>query len=57
MAKRAYKITPLTEADLYNLSRKEKLVWDTVLEISNKHGIRMPEVGIYQSVDPNAFAT
>ena len=57
MAKRAYKITPLTEADLYSLSSKEKLVWDTVMEISNKHGIRMPEVGIYHAADPNAFAT
>ena len=57
MAKRAYGITPLTESDLYSLSKKEKLVWDTVMEISNKHGINMPEVGIYTSQDPNAFAT
>jgi len=57
MAKRAYGITPLTEADIYNLNRKEKLVWDTVMQIANKHGIKMPEVGIYESQDPNAFAT
>ncbi|MCH8518829.1 protease HtpX [Candidatus Gracilibacteria bacterium] len=57
MAKRTYGITPLTESDLYSLSTKEKLVWDTVMEISNKHGITMPEVGIYRSQDPNAFAT
>ena len=57
MAKRAYGITPLTEADLYQLSKKEKLVWDTVMEIANKHGITMPEVWIYNSQDPNAFAT
>ena len=57
MAKRAYGITPLTEADLYNLDRKEKLVWDTVMQIANQHGIKMPEVGIYESQDPNAFAT
>lgn len=57
MAKRAYGITPLKESDLYSLSRKEKLVWDTVMQIANKHGITMPEVGIYESQDPNAFAT
>jgi len=56
-AKKAYKITPITQDTLHNLSNKEKLVYDTVLDIANKHGIKVPEVGIYQWKDPNAFAT
>jgi heat shock protein HtpX len=33
------------------------LVYNIVLDISEKKHIKMPEVGIYQSSDPNAFAT
>lgn len=57
MAKRSYGIVPVRQEDLYRLSSKEKLVYDTVLDIANKHGIKMPEVGFYESQDPNAFAT
>lgn len=56
-AKRAYGITPFSEDDIANLSGKEKLVYDTVLQISQDNGIKTPEVGIYDAVDPNAFAT
>lgn len=56
-AKKAYGIVPISQTELYRLSQKEKLVYDTVLDIANKHGIKMPEVGIYHSPDPNAFAT
>lgn len=52
-----YKITPITQDQLHTLSAKEKLLYDTVLDIANKHGIKMPEVGIYAGKDPNAFAT
>lgn len=56
-AKRAYGIVPFSEEDITNLSGKEKLVYDTVLRISQDHGIKTPEVGVYESIDPNAFAT
>jgi heat shock protein HtpX len=56
-AKKAYRITPITPDQLHSLSKKEKLVYDTVLDIANRHGITTPEVGIYQAKDPNAFAT
>jgi heat shock protein HtpX len=56
-AKKAYGIVPITSDDIYKLSPKEKIVYDTVLDIANKNGIKMPEVGIYTAQDPNAFAT
>lgn len=57
MAKRAYGIIPISASSLYTLGKKEKIVWDTVFEIAQKNGIKMPEVWIYQSSEPNAFAT
>jgi len=56
-AKRAYGIVPFTPEQAAMLSGKEKLVYNTVQEISEQHNITMPEVGIYESQDPNAFAT
>lgn len=56
-AKRAYRIVPFTLEDAADLHGKERLVWETVQSISESHGIKMPEVGIYNSQDPNAFAT
>nr|MDD3719798.1 protease HtpX [Candidatus Gracilibacteria bacterium] len=56
-AKRAYNIVLINQNDLYNLSSKEKLLYDLVFDLSNRSGIKMPEVGIYESSDPNAFAT
>lgn len=35
----------------------EKVIFETVQKISEKLGITMPEVWIYESPDPNAFAT
>ena len=35
----------------------EKLVYQTVEHIAQKNGITMPEVGIYESPEVNAFAT
>ncbi len=57
MAKRAYGITLFDPNNLSSLTSKQKLVFDTVREISNKHGIKLPEVGIYEAEDANAFAT
>ncbi|WP_342348157.1 protease HtpX [uncultured Nitrospira sp.] len=38
-------------------TQAERLVFDTVQKISEKLSISMPEVWIYESPDPNAFAT
>lgn len=57
MAKRTYNITPLTIQDYDNLNEKQKIVWDTVSELSRRNNIEMPEVWIYESAEPNAFAT
>jgi heat shock protein HtpX len=56
-AKKAYKITPIQAEQVGSLSVKERLVWDTVENLSQRNNIKMPEVGIYQSSDANAFAT
>lgn len=57
MAKRAYNIHLITEDMLFQCSPTEKLVYQTVSQIAQQHAIRMPEVGIYQSPEVNAFAT
>lgn len=56
-AKRAYNIVLIDQKDLYNLSAKERIVYDIVFDLSQKNGIKMPEVWIYESSEPNAFAT
>ncbi len=56
-AKRAYKITPITPEQVSELNEKEKVVWTVVEELAERNHIKMPEVGIYQSDEPNAFAT
>ncbi|WP_414040305.1 protease HtpX [Acidithiobacillus sp. M4-SHS-6] len=38
-------------------SPKERLVYETVAQLSTRLGIQMPEVWVYWSDDPNAFAT
>lgn len=56
MAKRAYKIQLVdeqTSAQHPNLS----VVYRTVQKIAQMHEFAMPEVGVYQSASPNAFAT
>ena len=56
-AKRAYSIVPITRDESFWLRWKEKIVWDTVADLAERNHIDMPEVWIYQSVEPNAFAT
>lgn len=56
-AKRLYDIQLLNSANLFNYSEKERLVYASVESIARQNGINMPEVGVYQSDDPNAFAT
>jgi len=57
MAKRAYKIKVLKIEDFDNLNEKQKAVWTIVQDLSERNNIKMPEVGIYNSAEPNAFAT
>lgn len=38
-------------------TREEQIIYGTVQEISQRLRIRMPEVWLYESPDPNAFAT
>ncbi len=54
-AKRIYQIKLISNID--SLSQKEKIVYNLVADISARARIKMPEVGIYQSQDSNAFAT
>ncbi|NUJ97893.1 protease HtpX [Candidatus Gracilibacteria bacterium] len=56
-AKRIYNIELLTKQNYSSFSPKEVLFYNTVLEISEKNHIKMPELGVYISPDPNAFAT
>ena len=55
-AKKAYNIILIDEKSFQN-DQKLKLVWDTVERISRIKAIEMPEVGYYESAEPNAFAT
>lgn len=57
MAKSAYGIELLSETRLMDYSPKEQLVYATVARIAKENGISVPEVGVYDSPDPNAFAT
>lgn len=55
-AKKAYNIQ-LLDAQSAMEHSKLKLVWDTVERIARDNHITMPEVGYYESAEPNAFAT
>jgi len=57
MAKRAYDIQLIDIKDVSSLDEKSKLVWQVVVDLAERNHIKMPEVGIYESTDPNAFAT
>ena len=56
MAKRAYNIALLDRTTAYQ-DAKLQVVWDTVERISQANHLSMPEVGYYESAEPNAFAT
>ncbi len=57
MAKRFHHMQMITMDNLMSLSPSEKLVYKTIETIAQKNGITMPEVGIYESPEVNAFAT
>ncbi|PID70017.1 protease HtpX [bacterium DOLZORAL124_38_8] len=53
LAKKSFGITPIQTP----VTASERLVYSTVQRIAQQEGITMPEVGIYRSATPNAFAT
>lgn len=57
MAKWSYEMSFITEKNLFDFSKKEQLVYHTVSDLSKRNGIDIPEVWIYISDEPNAFAT
>lgn len=57
MAKRAYLVVVVSKDQYYGLNQKQKVVWDLIEDLSNRNRIKMPEVGFYESADPNAFTT
>ena len=56
-AKRAYKLVMVTRDNLADLDKKERVIYDTVSSIAERNNITLPEIGIYKSPEPNAFAT
>lgn len=57
MAKWSYEMNFITEDNLNNFSSKERLVYNIVADLSRREWIKIPEVWIYNSEEPNAFAT
>lgn len=57
MAKRMYDIKLLSESRLMDYDSKMQAMYTTIAQIAKQNNITMPEVGIYESTDPNAFAT
>ena len=53
LAKRMVGASPLTQPQ----TQEEVLVFETIQKISERLKVKMPEVYIYESPDPNAFAT
>jgi len=53
MAKRGMKMQQVTSPT----TQKEKIVFNTVAELAQREGIKMPEVWVYWDDVPNAFAT
>ena len=57
MAKRAFKLQIIWIDQYDNLSTKQKVVFDVVRDLSERNHIKLPEIGFYESAEPNAFAT
>lgn len=53
LCKRAYGVQVITVPQ----NAREQFLLNTVASIAQRQGFAMPEVGIYESNDPNAFAT
>jgi heat shock protein HtpX len=47
----------ITQENLHTVDDKLRRIYETVERIAKQSSISMPEVGYYESSDPNAFAT
>lgn len=56
-AKKMYGIILLDSSYLHQEDSRLQLVYQTVERIAKSKNINMPEVGYYESAEPNAFAT
>ncbi len=56
-AKKAYNIILLEWSTIQTEDAKLQLVYETIERIAKDNNISMPEVGYYESAEPNAFAT
>jgi heat shock protein HtpX len=56
-AKKSYNIQLLDGKSIYTEEVKLRIVYETVERIARDNSIDMPEVGYYESAEPNAFAT
>ena len=52
-----YNIVLIDESSVHQQDKKLQLVYQTVERIAKMKNITMPEVGYYESPEPNAFAT
>ena len=57
MAKKFYRIELLTKETLFTRTPAEKIVYQTVEKIAREHNLTLPEIGVYNSPEVNAFAT
>ncbi len=57
IAKWMYKINLISPENLNQFGEKERFVYQTVERIASSNNLKTPEVGIYESSEPNAFAT
>jgi heat shock protein HtpX len=57
MAKWTHNIRLISNSRLIDESSKVQLLYATVDRLARKHGITIPEIGVYESAEPNAFAT
>jgi heat shock protein HtpX len=57
MAKWTHNIRLISNSRLMDESSKVQLLYATIDRLARKHGITIPEVGVYESAEPNAFAT
>lgn len=57
IAKRTYNIQMIDETNLASFGSKIQEFYYTVSSIAQKQHLPIPEIGIYESAEPNAFAT
>ena len=57
IAKRTYSIQMIDETNLTSFGSKIQEFYHTVSSIAQKQHLPIPEIGVYESAEPNAFAT